>query len=128
LITLPDADSVGGAAAVSALRTGKRRPVVAESVYSGFLAPKAMPDISNMLRQGRPPPPPSPLEEMAEAEPVATVETLEVEPKPPPKPRLTLEFKKVDGQTRSVDIKVGDKVKTLTINRDEDGNMVSATL
>lgn len=138
MITLPDADSVGGPAAVSALRTGARpRPPIN---YSGMVSHKVAPELAALLRQGRAAPAPdeSILPVMPEqlspapsvVEPVApaviapslepaVAESEPVERKPQ---EVVLELNKVNGQTQSVNVKVGDKVRTIVIKRNETSN------
>lgn len=122
-------------AAVPALRTGAR-PRPTQVAYDGLLSHDAVPSIASLLRGGKPPQqelpgllpepllpaqPPAPVVEPVQPEvmapapaPQAQEEAAPSEPK-----EIVLELNKVNGKTESVNIRVGDKVRTLSIKRNE---------
>ena len=59
----------------------------------------------------------------------APKETLVESPRAPPSAKgPMIEFEKKDGLTTFVHVRSQGRVRTLQVNRDEDGNMVNATL
>ena len=115
--------------ALTSLRVDPKKTPAKKTVYTGRPNPNAIKDLGVKLRevpQRQTPPPVSMLRTASIAKP-EFIEPTESPTEAPKKP-ITMKFNKTDGATTSVTIQKDGKERILTINRDEDGNMISATL